>query len=331
MRAMSRPERPFSLALLLVALGGCGGEAQPVPAAPAAPAPIAETTPPLAPVVPPAPAPAPAPPEPVSKLSLQVFTGTPEGFLVTSTLIAGEKNALLIDAAFTLADAKKIADSVKASGKDLTLVYVTHFHPDHYFGFPAILEVFPNAKLVALPSTVAEVKKTWAAKVKQWKPMYKGAITSKPVIPEPLPASVLGLEGEKLEIVGDVQGDAETSSYVWIPTLRTVVCGDIVYDGVFPWTAETTPEQRSAWLGTLEKVAALGAKTVVPGHEQPNAKHDASSIAFTKGYLVAFDEALAASKNADELQTALKAKYPDAALDVILKIGAEAAFKKPKK
>jgi glyoxylase-like metal-dependent hydrolase (beta-lactamase superfamily II) len=326
-----------SLALVLAVLNACGGEAQPQPAVPepepmsssagAAPpveaAPVAAASAP-APVTPPA-------PQPVSKLKLAVFTGSPEGFLVTSTLVSGEKEAVLIDAAFTLADGKKVAESVKASGKMLTTVYVTHWHPDHYFGAGPVKEAFPQAKLVALPSTVAEIKKTWAEKVKQWKPMYKDAITAKPLIPEALAGNVIELEGEKLEITGEVQGDDAHNSYVWIPTLRAVITGDIVYDGVYPWTAETNPEQRKAWSAMLDRISALKPLVVAPGHQKPDRKQDESGIQFTKAYLKAFDEALATSKEPAELQAKLKAQFPDAALDVILKLGAEAALKKPKK
>ncbi|HEY3500012.1 MAG TPA: MBL fold metallo-hydrolase [Polyangiaceae bacterium] len=321
----------LSLSLLFALSVACGGEATPEPATPGpapieAPAPV-ETAP--APAA--TPAPPPAPPVPVSKLKLQVFTGTPEGFLVTSTLVTGEKEALLIDAAFTLADAKKVADMVKASGKTLTTIYVTHGHPDHYFGAVALKEAFPSVKLVALPATVAEIKNTWAPKVKQWKPLYKEAITDKPLIPEPLAAPALELEGEKLEITGDVQGDESANSYVWIPSLKAVVTGDIVYDAVFPWTAETTPEQRKAWIASLDRLLSLNPVTVVPGHQKPDRKLDTSGIEFTKAYLKAWDEALPAAKNAPELEAKMKAQYPDAALDVILKIGSEAAFKKPAK
>ena len=114
---------------------------------------------------------------------------------------------------------------------------------------------------------------------------------------------------------------------MWIPGARTVIAGDIVYDDVYPWTAETTPEQRKAWMVTLDKLAALNPERVVPGHQKPEKQLDRASIAFTKEYLAAYDEALAASKNAKELEAKMKAKYPDAALPVIAKIGAEAAFK----
>ena len=303
-------------ALSLVAQA-CGGGAENAPA-------------PAAPEV--APEPPPAPPEPPRpKLSLEVLTGTPEGFLVTSTLVSGEKEAVLIDAQFTLPDAKAVAEKVKASNKQLTTVFVTHSHPDHYFGFAALKEAFPEVKLVALPSTVAGIEKTWAAKVKQWKPLYKDSITDKPVVPEALTTTTLTLEGETLELVGGVQGDDSANSYVWIPSLKAVIGGDIVYDAVFPWTAETTPDTRQAWSGTLDELAALKPEVVVPGHQKPERHQDPQNLAFTKGYLAAYDQALASSKTAEELQSKVKAQYPDAALDIVLKIGAEASIKPAKK
>jgi glyoxylase-like metal-dependent hydrolase (beta-lactamase superfamily II) len=298
-----------SIALSLSAGVACGGAATPPAEAPTPPAEA-------------------APAEPAApKLSLQVLTGSPEGFLVTSTLVSGASEAVLIDAQFTLADAKAVAAAIKATGKKLTTVYVTHSHPDHYFGFVAIKEAFPEAKLVALPATIAGIEKTREAKVKQWKPIYKDAITDQPIVPEPLAGTSIELEGEKLEIVGDVQGDEAGNSYVWIPSLSTVVTGDIVYDQVFPWTAETTPELRAAWQGTLDKLSALGAKAVVPGHQKPEQKQDPANLKFTGDYLKAYDAALASSKTPEELQTKVKAQYPDAALDIVLKIGSEASLK----
>jgi glyoxylase-like metal-dependent hydrolase (beta-lactamase superfamily II) len=216
---------------------------------------------------------------------------------------------------------------VSDSGKNLTTVFVTHAHPDHYFGFPAIKEKFPSARLVALPSTVSEIEKTWEAKVKQWQATYKDKITSKPVIPEPLATNSLDLEGRKLQIVGGQQGDDHDNAYVWIPALRTVIAGDIVYDEVHPWTAETTPEERGAWRATLDKLAALKPEKVIPGHQEADEDHEPENIEFTKKYLADYDAALASAKNAKELESKMKDEYSDASLPVIVKMGAEAAFK----
>src|SRR6185503_14052346 len=118
------------------------------------------------------------------------------------------------------------------------------------------------------------------------------------------------------------------NSYVWIPSLRAVIAGDIVYSGVYVWTAETNPSSRRTWIATLDRIAALNPAIVVAGHQKPDAGTSPSSLSATKDYLVAFDAALAQSRSAEELQSKMKAQYGDLALDVILTIGAQAAFKK---
>jgi glyoxylase-like metal-dependent hydrolase (beta-lactamase superfamily II) len=264
-----------------------------------------------------------------TKLTTEVFTASPQGFLVTSTLVAGDKEAVLIDGQLTLSDAHRLVGLILDSKKTLTTVYITHWHPDHYFGLVVVKQAFPKVKILAQPATVAEIKKTWAAKVKQWSPMFGANLASKPLIPSPLTGNTITLEGQTLEIHGPVQGDASTDSYVWIPSVKTVVTGDIVYQGVFPWTAETNAASRAAWSKTLDEVAALGATTVVAGHKDPSLKDDATGIAATKAYLKDFDESAAASKSAAELQAKMKAKYPKLAMDIVLQIAAGAQFPTP--
>ncbi len=267
-----------------------------------------------------------APARAETKLSVEVVTSSPQGFLVNSTLISGEKDVVLIDGQLTQADAHRLAGAILDAKKNLTTIYITHWHPDHYFGVAVLKQAFPKAKVVAQPATVAEIKKTWQAKVKQWAPMFGDNLTTKPLIPAPLTGNTITLEGQTLEIHGPVQGDATTNSYVWIPSIKAVVTGDIVYQGVFPWTAETTAETRKAWLKTLDELAALNPAIVVAGHKDPKLKDDMSGIAATRAYLTDFDAAVAASKSAEELEGKMKAKYPKLQLDIVLHIGAGAQF-----
>jgi len=266
-----------------------------------------------------------------TKLTTQVFTGSEPGFFVDATLVAGEKDAVLIDDSFTLADAHRLVAGILDSRKNLTTVYVTHWHPDHYFGLVVLKQAFPKAKFVALPETVAEIKKTAKAKVKQWQPLYGDGITSQPLVPTALPKGTksLTVEGQTLEIHGGVQGDSPNNSYVWIPSIKTVVAGDIVYHGVHPWTAETKATDRAAWLKALDELSALGATTVVAGHKDPKTKDDAAGIEQTRAYLKAFDEAVTSSKTADEVEAKMKAKYADLQLPIILHFGAAAQFPAP--
>ena len=261
-------------------------------------------------------------------LKVTPLVGTPQGFFVTSTLVTGEKEAILIDSAFTLADAHRAVAAVLDSGKTLTTIYVTHAHPDHYFGLAALKAAFPNAKIVARADTIADINKTSKAKLDQWKPMYGANLTDAPVVPEPLTGDTLTLEGEKLQITGGVQGDDPHNSFVWIPSVKTVIGGDTLYNGVHVWTAETKAPARKAWLQTLDKIEKLKPEVVISGHQTPDVKSDASAIAFTRDYLKAFDAALTGSKTGAEVLEKVKAKYPNAALDIIAKIGSDAQFAK---
>jgi len=264
-----------------------------------------------------------------SQLAVEVVTASPQGFLVTSALVTGEKDAVLIDGQLTLADAHRLVGAILDAKRNLTTIYVTHFHPDHYFGLVVVKQAFPKAKIVAQPATIADIKKSWQGKVKQWGPMFGANLTTKPLIPAPFTGKSITLEGQTLEIHGPVQGDASTSSYVWIPSIKALFTGDIVYQGVFPWTAETTPETRRGWLKTLDELAALEPAIVVAGHKDPKLKDDASAIAATRAYLTDFDAAVATSKSSEDLEGKMKAKYPKLQLDIVLHIGAGAQFAAP--
>ena len=260
------------------------------------------------------------------RLTTAVYTGSPAGFLVDSTLVAGDKDAILIDAQFDLADAHRLVAMILETKKNLTTVYITHFHPDHYFGLAVIQQAFPDAKLVALPATVDEIKKTWQDKVKQWSALYGNLVPSQPVLPSALQGTTLTLEGQTLEIHGGVQGDSEDNSYVWIPSIKAVVAGDIVYRGVHAWTRETNAAQRKAWRKTLDELAQLHPTTVIAGHKAPRQGDDAGALDATRAYLDAFDASVASSKTSAEVQKKMKAKFPTAQLDIILQLGADAAF-----
>ena len=259
-------------------------------------------------------------------LEVTVFTGTPGGFLVDSTIVAGDKEAVLIDAQFDLADAHRLVAQLLESKKTLTTVYITHEHPDHYFGLAVIKQAFPNAKLVALPAVVAEITKTASGKSKQWGPMYGANLTSQPVLPTALKGTTLTVDGQPLEI-HVAQGDSPINSYVWIPSIKTVVAGDIVYRGVHVWTAETTAATRKAWVKTLDELTALHPTRVIAGHKDPKLDDSPSAITFVRTYLADFDAAVASSKSADEVQKKITAKYGDLQLPIILQIGAAAQYK----
>lgn len=261
-----------------------------------------------------------------ARLNLHVFTSTPDGYSTTSTLISGERDAVLVDPQFLLSEAHKVAALVLESRKNLTTVYTTHAHPDHYFGITVMKQAFPAARLVALPAVVTGVKNGWEGRYKFWTATH-GANVPAPtgLLPEELQGTTLTLEGQELQITGGVQGDGPNNSFIWIPSLRTVLGGDILFSGVH--FGVPSGANRAAWLESLDKIAALNPSVVVPGHQLPGSKNDVSVIAFMKGYMSAWDAEVAASKTADELIARMKKRYPGLGMEQLLTGGAQAAFR----
>ena len=119
-------------------------------------------------------------------LTVKVYNAGAASFNVNSTLVYGEKEAMVIDAGFTRADALRIAANVLDSGKQLTTIYVSQADPDYYFGVEALKEVFPQADVVSTPAVLAKLSAKLAGKVAFWGPKMGANAPRKPVVPRAL-------------------------------------------------------------------------------------------------------------------------------------------------
>ena len=243
-------------------------------------------------------------------LQVKVYNADGNSFNVNSTLVYGEKEAMVIDAGFTRADALRIAANVLDSGKELKTIYVSQADPDYYFGVETLKEIFPQADVVTTPAVLEKINAKKAGKVAFWGPKMGANAPRSPVVPRALEGNTLTLDGQTIEIRG-TQGVLAHRPYAWIPSIQAVVGNIGVFGGMHVWTADTqTAAERAAWVAQLDDMAALKPALVVPGHMKAGTQVDASSITFTKDYLQTFEKNLAASKNSAELVNAMKQSYP---------------------
>jgi glyoxylase-like metal-dependent hydrolase (beta-lactamase superfamily II) len=256
-------------------------------------------------------------------LQIKVYNADGNSFNVNSTLVYGEKEALVIDAGFTRADALRIAANVLDSGKQLKTIFVSQADPDYYFGAEALKEIFPQAEVVATPAVLEKLSAKMAGKVAFWGPKMGANAPKTPVLPTALTGSTLTVDGEKVEIRG-TQGLLAHRPYAWIPSIKAIVGNIAVFGNLHVWTADTqTVAERSAWVAQLDEMAALNPVVVVPGHMNAGTKIDASAIAYTKTYLQTFEKNAAATKTSAELISSLQKAYPDAGIGMALDIGAK--------
>ena len=231
----------------------------------------------------------------------------------SSTLIYGERDAVLADTFLTTKQSQALVDWVVASGKNLTAIYVTHGHGDHFFGIAALLERFPHARAVAIPEIVKAMHEhlspAWIENF--WRRLFPGEIPDRLLVAEPLEDEELELEGHKLVAVNAGRTDTAPSTCLYVPSIGLIVGGDAVYNGIHPYLGETDTQSRLEWISTLDKLEALKPRAVVAGHKVPENDDDPRIIAETRQYLRDFNRLNAATVNARQLYDAMLEIYPD--------------------
>lgn len=246
------------------------------------------------------------------ELALTVYNpGAKSLFPVSSEIVTGIHHAILVDAQFQRDDAEKLVEEIRATGKTLTTIYVSHSDPDYYFGLGVIHEAFPAARIVATKPTVEAMSLLMAGKKAYWGPILKANAPAQMILPEVLEGDRLLVDGHPLVIEG-LDGPSPERSFVWIPELRTVVGGAVVFSGTHVWVADTqTPEARAQWQATLGRIEALHPVRVVPGHYLGSAPDGLRAVDFTARYLEVFNDRLIQASDATDLIAAIERVYPN--------------------
>ncbi|MFC3028828.1 MBL fold metallo-hydrolase [Roseomonas sp. CGMCC 1.13459] len=266
-------------------------------------------------------------PAAAASLTLRHLPAGPTGFFRAPVLISGATEAVLVDGGFTLSDGRATVEAVRASGRRLTTIYISQSDPDYYFGLRPLRDAFPEARILAAPETIAAIQGNVEKKLATWSPQLRDngpASLAEVVIPAPFTGSALTVDGATVEIVA-AEG-MENRRYLYVPELRAVVGGVLIFAGVHVWTADTqTPALRAAWRANLERIAARRPAVVVPGHMTPQAPTDLSAVTHTLAYLTAFEEELGRAANGAALNAAMKARFPGLGMEVAIDIGARVA------
>jgi glyoxylase-like metal-dependent hydrolase (beta-lactamase superfamily II) len=209
----------------------------------------------------------------------------------SATLIYGERDAVLVDTLLTIDQNVQLADQIAATGKNLTYIYVTHGHGDHFFGISKLKERFPNVRAVATASVVDRMAGQLEPEMMDgfWRRLFPGQIADDPGIAERLDGASIELEGLALIPIATGFTDTADSTSLHLPSIGLIAAGDVVYNGIHPFLGETTAQSRLQWIAALDTLEALEARNVVAGHKIPEHDDDPQHIAETRQYLRDFN------------------------------------------
>ncbi|GIO00413.1 MBL fold metallo-hydrolase [Brevibacillus laterosporus] len=250
--------------------------------------------------------------KPAAELKITPFNPGENGlFSVTSSLIEGPSEVLLVDAQFEKNNAEQLVKMIRETGKKLTTVYISHKDPDFYFGLSAIREAFPDVKIVATPATVEGIKATIKLKSEFWGPIMKENAPTALIVPDVLDGDKLTVDGQTVQVIG-LDGSDPSHTVLWVPSKKTILGGVPIYENLHVWMADNqTPESRDHWREILDRILALKPERVIPGHYMNKSSEDVSNVTFTRDYIVEFEAAAKQAKNSAELIAAMQKAHPD--------------------
>ena len=228
-----------------------------------------------------------------------------------STLIYGSDDAVLTDPAMTADQARALGDWVAGKDRNLTDIFITHGHGDHWFAAGLLAERF-GARVVASAGTIAQMHANAALRPLLWDKVYPG-IPPTPVTAVTVPDNRFRLEGHDLVIVEVGDTDSEDTSVLHVPDLELVVAGDVIYNGVHMYLAQSVIVGGfGPWRDAIDKVEALKPRHIVAGHQNKQLDEDGQrTIAETRQYLDDADELLRTETTAVDFFNAKIERYPN--------------------
>jgi glyoxylase-like metal-dependent hydrolase (beta-lactamase superfamily II) len=233
---------------------------------------------------------------------------------ISSTLISGERDAVLVDTPITVEQARALANWVVASGKNLTTIYATHGHGDHFFGTSTVLERFPGARFVARPEVikVMRLQASPESLATFWTPRFPGQIASHLAIAEELSGNVINLEGHDLVSVPLGFTDTAGTTCLHVPAIGLIAAGDAAYNGVHLHLSEASDQQRrQEWIAALDKMESLKPRAVIAGHKRVGNDDSPKILGETRRYIRDFERLAMQTTTARELYDQLLKLYPD--------------------
>jgi len=238
------------------------------------------------------------------------------GFAVASVIVLGKEECVLLDCQWTLSNAHRVAAEILETGRKLTAVFISHAHPDHYFGAEVYQDTFPDAKIYAQPEDIKTIDRELFGKIDHWEKIVgKLNCPHKPLNLIPFEDDSIEIEGEKIEIIKKVWGDLKYNTVMYIPSIKTLYGSDVLFNEAHAFTCEVSAKGRAKWRAEMDRLEKMGAEVIIPGHAKPGMEFNATSFQFMRDYIDATEEEIANTNDVANFYYNMEKRFPEAVIN----------------
>jgi glyoxylase-like metal-dependent hydrolase (beta-lactamase superfamily II) len=223
--------------------------------------------------------------------------------IANATHIIESKNTLvLVDGQFLAPYARKFRDYADSLGKPIERLYLSHRHPDHWFGLGT---AFSDIAIYALPEVISFVEEHGEDSRKDHLEKLGDLAPDKIVVPQ-------NVAGPGVETIDEVKyvfsrvTDTEIDFLLTIrlPEIGVYITQDLIYSGTHLYLTKDMEH----WIRVLEEMLVSDYELFIPGHGLPADKNE---VARNIEYLSAAGQAIGNGLTNDAFKTFMLQRYPE--------------------
>lgn len=249
------------------------------------------------------------------QVTIHIFSSPEAGELVNSVIVETKNSLIAVDTPLLRPCSREYRAYIDKLGKTFKGLYITHSHPDHWFG----LEFFQDLPSFAFQEVIEEIKDSGDLQVQFHKQMEGDLVPEQVYLPQiPIKEEKIVLDGVEINLLKIKNGEIKVALAVEIPSIKTLIAQDLIYNDVYLFIGEKTDGAEmcfDSWTENCRNFRDKGYELVIPGH---GVRGDSSLFDKVIDYLANSKEIYNSVSNGAELKGKIMEKYPDYKIPLML-------------